>query len=390
MASPHMSDRIAVAWLQLSREKVRLLVGVAGVAFAVILVFMQLGFRTAVYESATRYHRALDFDLVLVSPKTPFVGVPRSFSRRRLFQVLGFRGVEAVSPLYIDQANWKNPWEFNVRNIVAVGVDPARRSFRFPGIGAQLRTLQRDDAILFDALSRPEYGAVAERVRGPEAVFVEVNDRRFMVAGLFELGTSFGIDGTLITSDLNYRRMFPERRASHIDLGLIQLVAGTDVDALRDTLDAALEDDVLVLTREQWMDREVRYWASTTPIGFVFGFGAIMGLVVGAVIVYQILFADVSQHLREYATLKAMGYSNRFLSGVVLQEAAWLALLGYLPGIAVTVVLYGVTADATRLPLELTVGRTIGVLALTFGMCGTAALIALRKVRAADPAEVFG
>jgi putative ABC transport system permease protein len=385
-----MKDRFGVAWLQLSRDKLRLAVGVAGVAFAVVLVFMQLGFRTAVYESATRYHRALDFDLALVSPKTPFVGVPRSFSRRRLFQALAFRGVAAVSPLYVYQANWKNPWTHAVRNIVAVGVDPARRSFLLPDVVRGLSLLKRDDAILFDARSRPEYGPVAERVRGAHSVRVEVNDRRFEVGGLFELGTSFGIDGTLITSDLNYRRMFPERRASHIDFGLIQLEPGADAQALRDTLDAALEDDVLVLTRAQWMEREVRYWASTTPTGFVFGFGAIMGLIVGAVIVYQILFADVSQHLREYATLKAMGYSNRFLSGVVLQEAGWLAGLGYLPGIAITAVLYRITADATRLPLELTLGRTLGVLALTLGMCGCAGLIALRKVRAADPAEVFG
>lgn len=385
-----MKDRIGVAWLQLSRDKLRLAVGVAGVAFAVILVFMQLGFRTAVYESATRYHRALDLDLVLVSPKTPFVGVPRSFSRRRLFQALAFRGVAAVSPLYVYQANWKNPWNYSVRNIVAVGVDPGRRSFLLPDVVSRLPVLQREDAVLFDARSRPEYGPVADRVRAAQRVSVEVNDRRFDIGGLFELGTSFGIDGTIITSDLNYRRMFPERRASHIDLGLIQLEPGADPQALRDALDAALEDDVLVLTRAQWMEREVRYWASTTPTGFIFGFGAIMGLIVGAVIVYQILFADVSQHLREYATLKAMGYSNRFLSGVVLEEAAWLATLGYLPGVAITVVLYGITADATRLPLELTLGRAFGVLALTAGMCGGAALIALRKVRAADPAEVFG
>jgi putative ABC transport system permease protein len=108
------------------------------------------------------------------------------------------------------------------------------------------------------------------------------------------------------------------------------------------------------------------------------------------VIVYQILFADVSQHLREYATLKAMGYSNRFLSSVVLQEAAILSVLGYLPGLAITFGLYRATAEATRLPLELEGGRALLVLGLTLAMCGGAALIALRKVRSADPAEVFG
>src|SRR5262245_6966554 len=108
-----MARRVPVAWLQLSRDKLRLLVGLAGVAFAVILVFMQLGFQSAMYESATRYHRALDFDLVLVSPKTPFIGFPRPFARRRLLQALGFPGVAAVSPVYIQQANFKNPWRHN-------------------------------------------------------------------------------------------------------------------------------------------------------------------------------------------------------------------------------------------------------------------------------------
>jgi len=384
-----MRDRVPVAWLQLSRDKLRLLVGVVGVALAVILVFMQLGFHSAVYASATRYHRAFDYDLVLISPKTPFIGFPHEFSQRRLFQALGFEGVASVSPVYIQQAYWKNPWEHNVRSILAVGVDPARRSFAIDDVKRQRAWLQRQDAVLFDAASRPEYGPVARHVAARAPLEVEVNNRRVDVGGLFTLGTSFGVDGSLVTSDLNFRRLFPDRPASRVNLGLIQLAPGADPRALREVLDAALEDDVLVLTPEQWMEREVGFWSSTTPIGFVFGFGAIMGLVVGSVIVYQILGADVSQHLREYATLKAMGYSNGYLSGIVLQEAAWLAVLGYLPGIAVTIGLYRVTADATRLPLELTPVLALAVLVLTSGMCGGAGLIALRKVRGADPAEVF-
>jgi putative ABC transport system permease protein len=383
-------DRVPVAWLQLSRDKLRLLVGVAGVALAVILVFMQLGFHTAVYRSATRYHRAFDYDLVLLSPKTPFIGFPREFSRRRLFQALGFAGVASVSPVYMQQANWKNPWKHNVRNIVVVGVDPTRRGFLLDDVLSQRASLHRDDTLLFDAASRPEFGPVARELQAAGgSLAVEVNDRHVEIAGLFTLGTSFGVDGSLITSDLNFRRLFPQHRESSIQLGLIQLEPGADAGRLRDVLDAALEDDVLVLTRAQWAEREVGFWSSTTPTGFVFGFGAIMGLVVGSVIVYQILFADVSQHLREYATLKAMGYSNHYLSGIVLQEAAWLAALGYLPGIGVTLGLYHVTAQATRLPLELTPALALAVLALTGGMCGCAGVIALRKVRSADPAEVF-
>jgi putative ABC transport system permease protein len=385
-----LDRRIPVAWLQLSQEKLRLLVALSGVSFAVILVFMQLGFRGSVYESATRYHRSLDYDLVMLSPKTPFLGFPEGFSRRRLYQTLADEEVESIAPIYISQAYWKNPWQYNARNILVLGIDPTRRVFSLPDVRRQLGVLPLEDVVLFDARSRPEFGPVAARFAAEGAVSTEVNDRRVMVAGLFELGTSFGIDGSLVTSDVNFRRIFPDRPVGHVELGLLQLRPGSDAASVRTRLAAALEGDVVILTRDEWIDREGRYWASTTPIGFVFGFGAIMGLVVGGVIVYQILFADVSQHLAEYATLKAMGYSNAYLSQVVLREAAILTVLGYIPGLLVSMWLYRFTSAATRLPLEMTPGRAALVLLLTAAMCGTAALVALRKVRSADPAEVFG
>ncbi len=385
-----MTRNLPIAWLQLSREKLRLLIALSGVSFAVILVFMQIGFRGSVYESATRYHRSLDYELVMVSPKTPFIGFPESFSRRRLYQALGAEEVASVSPIYLSQGWWKNPWEFNARSILVVGFDPHRRVFDLPDVNRQLDLVPLEDVVLFDADSRPEFGPVAEHFAEEIPLFAEVNDRRVLVDGLFRLGTSFGIDGSLLTSDVNFRRIFPDKRIGHIELGLVHLRAGADPLQVRERLRGALENDVLLLTREEWIDREGRYWESTTPIGFVFGFGAIMGLVVGGVIVYQILFADVSQHLGEFATLKAMGYSNSFLSQVVLREAAILAVLGFIPGLLASAFLYRVTAEATRLPMALTFERGILVFVLTATMCGVAALVALRKVRSADPAEVFG
>jgi putative ABC transport system permease protein len=146
---------------------------------------------------------------------------------------------------------------------------------------------------------------------------------------------------------------------------------------------------VEVLTRDEFIQREVDYWSKATPIGYVFGFGVIVGLTVGGIIVYQILFADVSDHVREYATLKAMGYTDGFLSRVVLQEALLLAVLGFLPGLALAALLYRTVGAATQLPMAMTPGRLAGVLALTVGMCCLAAAMALRRVRSADPAEVF-
>ena len=385
-----MRRSIPVARLQLMREKPRLFVAIAGVAFAVVLVSMQLGFRAAMYDSAVRYHRTLRFDLAMLSHKTPFIGFPKQFSRRRLYQTLAAPAIASVTPVYIQQGFWRNPWDFSARNILVVGVDPSADVIGLEAVRENRALLTLPDVALFDAKSRPEFGPVRKSLERARPVLVEVNDRRIRIGGLFALGTSFGIDGSLITSDLNFRRMFPNRLPGLIDLGLIRLAPGQDPERVRLELLRFLENDVAVLTREQYVQREVAYWAGATPIGYVFAFGAIMGLAVGGVIVYQILFADVSEHRVEYATLKAIGYTNRRLSALVLEQATLLAILGFAPGLAISMALYRVTERATSLPLAMTAGRALTVLSLTLVMCGLAAVMALRRVRAADPAEVFG
>jgi putative ABC transport system permease protein len=381
--------RTPVAWLQLKREPVRLSVALAGVAFAVILVFMQLGFSDALYRSAVRIHQHLVADLVLVSPRSLYLADMRSFSRRRLYQALGYDGVAAVAPVYMRMGLWKNPFTGKARVILVSGFDPAKRVFDLPEVNAKLNQIRLPDLVLFDRASRPEYGPVAAAFRAGEPVTVEVADRRVGVAGLFNLGTSFGIDGTLITSDSNFLRLFRDRPPGLIDIGLITLEPGADAETVRHGLASRLPEDVEVLTKQGYMQREKNYWAETTPIGYVFAFGSIMGLVVGGVIVYQILFADISSHLSEYATLKAMGYTNTYLFKLVFQEALLIAIFGYVPGFAAAVFLYGITADATHLPLVMDSSTALQVLVLTVVMCSVAGAISLGKLRAADPAEIF-
>jgi len=384
-----MNRRIPLAWLQLSKDKSRLAIALSGVAFAVILVSMQLGFQSSMYDSAIRYHHRFQYDLVMLSPSTPFIGFPESFSRRRLYQALAADEVESVTPIYLRQGLWKNPWKRNRRNLFVVGFDPSHDVLDISGVRQNLDLLKLPDTALFDSASRPEFGPVATKFPQLGKLAVEVNDRRITVAALFTLGTSFGVDGSLITSDLNYQRIFPKRPAGFIEMGLIHLADGADPILVQQKLLGELERDVDIHTQEQFVDRELEYWRTTTPIGYVFGFGAIMGLIVGCVIVYQILFADVSEHQAEYATLKAMGYKNSSLSWMVLNEAAILALLGFLPGLLVTMGLYNVMAEATSLPIIMTLERGLTVLSLTLGMCGLSGLMALRKVRSTDPAEVF-
>jgi putative ABC transport system permease protein len=385
-----MSRRVPLAWLQLSREKLRLAAAIAGVTFGVVLIFVQLGFQEALFTSSVRYHTTLSYDLAIVSPKTDFIVQPVSFPRTRLFQVAGFPEVESVTPVYLGQARWRNPFSpRETRGIFVVGFDPADTGFAHLELGDLISDIRIPDRVLYDLASRPEYGPIAEAFEREGPLSVEVNDRKIEVVGLFKLGTSFGIDGSVLTSDLNFRRIFPDRPASHIDIGLIQLSEGADPDAVRDAIAAAIPGDVEVLTRAGFVQKELDYWNSSTPIGFVFSFGVVMGLVVGMIIVYQILFSDVQDSLREYATLKAMGYTHGFLVAVVMREAALLAMLGYVPAILVTWLIYSQAAAATHLPIAFSIERIIGVFALTIFMCCASAMLAIRKLKSAEPADIY-
>jgi len=380
---------LTLGWKQLRHQKLRLAVALAGIAFAVILILMQLGFRASLFESAVRYHERFIYDVALFSVDSQFIVRPQPFSSRRLYQALAVEGVAAVSPVYISPSVWQNPFNHDRRSIYTVGIDPDDDVLEVPGVRDNRALLHRPDVVLFDSASRPEHGAVADHLLAGERLFTEVNDRRVEVVGLFEMGTSFGLDASIVTSDTNFLRVFENRERTQIDLGLVRVAPGADAVAVRDRIRALVPDDVLVMTRADFVARETAYWNSATPIGYVFGFGAVMGFVVGAIIVYQILYADVADHLGEYATLKAMGYSNLFISWVVVQQAMILAVLGYLPGVAACWWLYAKAGAATHLPMYLTRERGVTVLVLTVVMCSIAGLIALRKVRSVDPAEIF-
>jgi putative ABC transport system permease protein len=381
--------RTPLSWLQLRHKPLRLLVALMGISFAVLLIMMQLGFRSALFESAARFQERFNYDIALFSKDSVFIVRPQPLSIRRLYQALGDEDVDDVSPVYIFPAVWKNPWNHQRRSLSAIGFDPEDNVIDTPGVNEQRRLLRQQDVILFDALSRPEFGPVGETIAAGDTVRTEINDREIEVVGLYEMGTSFGIDGSFITSTDNWLRLFPQRPRNEIQLGLIRLRKGADAVTVRDRLRDYLPEDILIMTKDDFIKRERDYWNSATPIGYIFAFGAIMGFVVGAIIVYQILFADVSEHLSEYATLRALGYPNRFISAIVIQQALILGVLGYIPGVLAVAWLYDKAATATSLPLYVTTDRAITVFAMTLSMCAISALLALRKVRRLDPADVF-
>jgi putative ABC transport system permease protein len=378
-----------LGWQQLRHKPLRLFVALLGIAFAVLLIMMQLGFREALFESAVRFHERFDYDIALFSPDSVFIVRPESFSIRRIYQAIADPGIESVTPIYIFPAIWKNPWGNGRRSLNAVGFDPSVPVLNAPGFDEARKLLTQRDVVIFDSLSRPEFGKVKQHLMSEGTVTTEINNREIDVVGLFEMGTSFGIDGTVMTSTDNWLRLFPNSNRNNVQLGLLQVKDGEDPDAVANRLREYLPKDVLVMTKPQFVERETNYWNVATPIGYVFAFGAIMGLVVGAIIVYQILFADVTEHLSEYATLRAIGYKNRFIASIVLQQAVILGVFGFIPGVAASWFLYGRAAAATSLPLYVTIDRAVFVFVLTLGMCAISALLAVRKVATIDPAEVF-
>jgi putative ABC transport system permease protein len=380
---------IPLAWLQLSRERLRLIIALAGIAFAVILMFMQLGFQAALYDSATRLHQSLQADLVLISARSKSLGYMRTFSWRRLYQTLSIDGVQSISPFYVGFRDWRNPDTGSFRAIYVYGFRPGDQVFQLPEINQNISKLQIHENILFDRASRQEYGAIAITFEQGTPVTTELGGKKVNVVGLFTLGPSFGADGNVITNDLNFLRLFSDRKLGEIDIGLIQLQPDANVQNTLKTVEANLPQDVRVLTHQGFIEFEKNYWQASTAIGFIFTLGVGMGFIVGTVIVYQILYSDVSAHLSEYATLKAMGYKNLYLLFIVFQEAIILAALGYIPGFSLSLGLYDLTKRATFLPLSMAPQRALLVMLLTFIMCSFSGFIAMRKLRKADPADIF-
>ena len=384
-----MWRKIPLAWLQLTREKPRLIVALAGIAFADFLMFMQLAFREALFESNVRLHTSLEGEVVLINPQSNAVNFLESFSQRRLYQALDLKEVASVHPIYVGLTSWKNPQTRRFSEVQVIAANPNELVFNLPGIQQNLNPIKMPDVVLFDRGSRPDFGPIATDFDQGKKIETEVGGRRIKVGGVVELGASFGSDGNIVTSDLNFFRLFKNRKAGLIDIGLIKLKPGANPETVVAQLRQYLPKDIQVLSKQEFIQKEKDYWATSTPIGFIFALGTVMGFIVGTVIVYQILYSEVSDHLSEYATLKAMGYSQTYLLLVVFQEAFILASLDYIPGFGFAVFLYNIAKNATLLPIYMTVSRAILVFLLTMLMCFISGLISVRKLQAADPADVF-
>ena len=385
-------SRTPLAWLNLTYERRRLLTALAGVSFSVLMMFIFRGFENALYDSQVQLIKLLNGDVVLISTLKSNMFVPEQFARRRLYQAQAYAGVEAAYPLYTTAASWKNPETHRIRPLRVLAFNLHDPVLQLPGITENLNQLQMPWTAVLDRRSRSEVGSNAA------GTVTEINEQQIKLVGSFELGTDFASgNGNVVMSDQNFLRYFgnlgpdeDSRDLNGIDVGLLKLAPNQNPDSLVQALRKALPKDVKVMTKAEFVQQELIYWRDNTTIGFVFSLLAIMSFIVGIILVYQILYTDVSDHWAEYATLKAMGYSNFYLLGVVMQEAVILAVMGFIPGCLISVGLYKLTANATGLLMQMTQTRMINLFVATVVMCIISGAIAVRKVQASDPAEVFG
>jgi putative ABC transport system permease protein len=376
--------RVPLAWMNLINKPWHLLITLGGITSAVILMFIEFGIENAMYDNQLTVVQALDTDLLVFAKSRYSISVDQRFPYNRLARIRAVNGVEDVLPFYIEsrRIQIRNPQTRRRYLIRVLAFDLRDDVFKKEYLDLNQELIANLDTALIDKRSKQQVG---EFLPGIET---EVGNRKFTISGHFSLGTDFVNDGNLIMSKRSYQKLL-NSPSDLPAIGLIRLRPGVVPEKIITGIRNVIPEDIAVLTREEAIAREKDYWKKNTFIGFVFGVGAFLGFAVGVTICSQILYAGVMDYLPQYATLKAMGYSNAYLVGTVLNQAFSLAVLGFLPGLFVSVALYQLLAEWTGMNMQLTFLRVLLILSLTLGMCAFSAVLAIRRIIYADPAEVF-
>jgi putative ABC transport system permease protein len=404
-----------LAWRNVARGGGRSLAAVAGVGFVVTMVLLQLGFLEAVRGTATSLYDQLDFDIVLISPRYEQLYDSGTFPAERLRQAEGLDTVVDARPLYVIFAMWRcppsplvpeqsdqhasgarnvpvarsagSPRPVQRRELLAIGFDLLRNPFREPirsRVEAARPQLELAGRVLLNEQSHPDFGWWAWPAFGGW----ELGRSAVEVVGGFPLQRGFGADGAVLVSDLTFERCCASRFASGVSLGLVRVRPGTVGQTVR-RLNEILPPDTVALTRDALNNREQDFWVHQTSTGNIFASGVLVAMAVAAVVVYQVLSNDVRSHLPEYATLKAMGYTSGYLSGVVISQALIYALGAFGPAVVLSYIAYRVTQALASIPMRMTLANLGLALGLATAVSLLSGLLTVGKLRTADPAELF-
>jgi putative ABC transport system permease protein len=386
-----LRTRTPIGWLQLSHSKARLAVAVTGIAFANVLVLLMWGMNASTLTATARPIQAFKADIFVLSPEGNDLNDTGTIPRRRLDQALTVPGVRDGSAVNIGMVTFRNPSSRENSSLTVFGLDPEKDLMADPAITAQRDKLKLADTVLLDRAARGDFRSLVARVEQGQMPRVELVGRTVSIEGLFSLGGSFTADGVLIASDQTFMRLVPRRSKGAASFIGLQVEPGADPERVAADVRRLLPaSDTRVFTSAGFQAHAQAYQQRKRPIGILLLSAMLIAFVVGTVIVYQILSADVADHLAEYATFKAMGFTDLYLLGIIFEEAIVLAILGFIPGLIGALIIYEILANLSGMPIFMPVSRAIMAFGLTLGMCAVSGAIATRKLAAADPADIFG
>jgi len=315
--------------------------------------------------------------------------VGRGFGEVRLYQARAVKDVVEANAIKLGCTSFKNVENGRERDIFIMAFDPSKKVFLSDDIVNQQALLKRDGTALFDSQSRSQYGDVVSAFNQTGDVRTEISGKKIDIVGLMEIGPTFAADGNVLMSLKTLSDVWPQSPTSVVDVGILKLRKGANPDKVVEQLKKIYPSDVRVMTKANFIKAEKQYWAVRTPIGFVIGASMAVAIFVGAVIVYQILYTDVSDHIPEYATLKAIGFSDSFFIWIIVQESFILSVLGFIPGAFLAEILYVMTREIAAMPTYMSLQSLAIVFGLSLTMCMVAGLLATRKLRNANPADIF-
>lgn len=381
--------RMPIGWLQLIHNRGRLAAALAGVAFANVLVFVQLGMLGALTTTTVQPYGLFSADIMISSADSNTLSDGGNVARQHMLRALSVPGVATGRPVFIGNVDWQiDPRRTSSLMVVAMPADGG--SFIAPHLRPDFVRLALPDTALIDRGTRGGHPDLFAAISADNPVIYELNNRQMRLIGTMQVGAGFTTDGTILMSDQSFLHLFPSRSSAAPNHLLLQLEDGANAARTVDLLRRVLPTDILhIRTLDRTMADDTRYQTTERPVGVIFGLGTLVGILVGLVIVYQVLSTDVADHIKEYATFKAMGYGQPFFLSVIFEEALILAVLGFIPGIVIALGLYQLLEMQSGLPVEMSIARAIVVFLGTLAACSVSGALATRRLARADPADLF-
>jgi putative ABC transport system permease protein len=375
--------KVPLAWRILTYDKRRSALALIGIFMAILLVFVELGFFYAVPRGGLLLYDNMRFDLLLASNEYEFQAQPGSFPLSQLDRIRTAPQVQSATPIYFGFGKWKSGEGGLWPDVFVIGSDPASHIFVPDSINEQTNVLERADTVLVDSQTRPMFGPL------DTGRIVNISDHNVTIGGRYSLGTGFMGLGVVMSSPANFGRLFPLRGLGIVNLAAIQLKNGIDPDSAATDLRKLIGTGAQIFTHRELVAHETAYWTTRTSVGIIFGSGLLISFVVGIMIVYQIVSAQVSRQLPQFATLKAIGYPDRALAATVSAMSLLIVIIGFIPALAAALGLYSLIRQQTLLPVTMSEMRLLAVFAAALGMALISALLSIGGLRRAAPADVF-